>query len=167
MWWIWAALAALLRFVFTLQLTPTNRFINNGLVTFTPTIPTGTMVTIKGVQSVSMNPQVKTIQGAGDADFYPSLSVAVEGEPTITVNTINDAVLNAVAPGTVGTLAWTQNDARNGATTAGGALIYTITNAVYTPGDTVQGHRVFGTFAATFTAYATDGITNPVAVAAA
>lgn len=143
----------------------TNRFINPTSCSFTPS--GGSLTNIKGVQSVSLNPNVQEVKGSGDGDLFNTFMGVVGIDYAITIEVINPAALNAIAPGTIGSLVFTLNDARNGATTGQGAIIYTISNAVFAPQTLTAPHRQLATNQYQFGTYSTDGTTSPVAVAAA
>lgn len=143
----------------------TNRFINISSCSFTPS--GGSLTNIKGVKSVSLAPNAQILKESGDADFFNTFTGAVAADYVVTVETINAAALNAIAPGAVGTLTFTLNDARNGSTTGQGALIYTIANAVFDPQTLGAQHRQMATNSYQFHTYSTDGTTSPVGVAAA
>ena len=146
-------------------MTATNRFINLSSVSFTPS--GGSLTNIKGVKSISINPNTSILKESGDADFINTFAGAVSVDWVIDIQFINTGALSAIAPGAVGTLAFTVNDARNGATTGGGAMIYTISNAVYDPGAMNHQHRQMSTASLQMHTYSTDGSTSPVSVAAA
>lgn len=148
-----------------MALSPTNRFINPSSVSFTPS--GGTLTAIKGVKSIGINPNVQVLKESGDADFFNTFAGAVSADWVIDVQFINTMSLNSVTPGVIGTFTFTINDARNGAVTGGGAMIYTISNAVYDPGNMSNPHRQMSTASAQFHTYSTDGTTSAVAVAAA
>ena len=66
-----------------------------------------------------------------------------------------------IAPGTTNTLTATLNDAK-GAT--GGAVVFTMINAVFENADTTAQHAQFGTVTGTWQAFSSDGVTNPSVV---
>lgn len=142
----------------------TNRFINVSSTGFTPS--GGSLTNIRGVQNVSQNPNSVEERGSGDADFFDTFAAVVAANPSVSIETINPSGLNSVAVGTIGTLVWTQNDARNGSTTSGGALTYTLAQAVYQGQQITNPHRKLATASPTFMSYSTDGSTNPLSVAA-
>lgn len=143
----------------------TNRFINISSMSFTPS--GGSLTAMKGVQSVSRNHNAQEERGSGDGDFFDTFAGVVASNPSVNVEFLNIAALNGVAVGTVGTLTWTENDARNGATASGGGLIYTLANAVYQGPQTNSPHRKLATATIQFTSYSSDGTTNPLSVTAA
>ena len=143
----------------------TNRFINISSCSFTPT--SGSLTAIKGVKSVTLDPGVQALSESGDADLFNTFRGVVGLDYSVEVEVINAAALNAITPGAVGQLVFTLNDARNGSTTSGGALIYTIDNAVFEPGQLGAQHRQMATNRYKFGTYSTDGTTSPVGVAAA
>lgn len=145
----------------------TKRFINISTCGFTPT--GGSNIPLKGVTNVTENYNAQEVRGSGDGDFYDTFAGVVSANPSISLEMLNQAALDniTIAPGAVGTLVYTLNDARNGSTAAGGALIYTLINAVYQGQAKTNGHRALGTASPTFNSFSTDGTTNPQSVTAA
>ncbi len=148
-----------------MPLTPSKRFINISSVTFTVT--GGSATPIAGVQSVAKNPQPQEERGSGDADFYDTVAVVVASNPMVSLETLNISALNSIPVGSIGTLVWTQNDARNGSSAGGGALIYTLANAIYQGQQDTIYHRKLANGTPVFTSYSSDGTTNPLSVTAA
>lgn len=143
----------------------TGRFVNVTSCSFTPS--GGSLTQIKGVKSVSLNPNVQTLKESADADLFNTFVGVVGLDYVIDIQVLHSAALDAIAPGAIGSLVFTINDARNGATTGQGAKIYTISNAVFEPQSLNAAHRQMATNSYQFGTYSTDGTTNPVAVAAA
>jgi hypothetical protein len=146
-------------------MTASNRFVNVTNCAFTPT--GGTAIPIKGVKSVTYSQNASDVSEGADADLINTTAGVVQIDPHVALEMINPATLNAVAPGTYGVLTWTTNDSRNGNVTGGGALIYTASNAYHMPMAEASQFRQFATSNPTFKTYSADGVTNPIAVAAA
>ncbi len=145
--------------------TATKRFMNIVSCTFTPT--GGSPTTITGITGLSIAENAELIRASGDGDYIDTLAVVPSISPSVVIETNEPALLKAVAAGTIGSLVFTLNDARNAAVTGGGALIYTVSNAVFQPGTFAAHHRQFGTNTHTFGTFSSDGTTHPVAIAAA
>ena len=145
--------------------TPTNKYINVSSVGFTPA--GGSLIAIKGVKSITMNPNAQALKESADGDLFNTFAGVVGIDYVIDVQTNIPMTLNALAPGVAGTLVFTVNDARNAAVTAGGALIFTVSNCVYQPQTLNATHRQLATNSYQFDTWSTDGLTNPVSVAAA
>ena len=145
----------------------TKRFINVSSCGFTPT--GGSAIPIKGVTSVTENYNAQEVRASGDADFFDTLGVVVSANPSVSIDFLNQAALEnaTILPGTTGTLTYTKNDARNGSTAAGGALIYTLVNAVWQGQTATNPHRAIGTATGMFNSFSADGSTNPHSVTAA
>jgi hypothetical protein len=148
-----------------MPVSPSNRYINFSAVSFTPT--SGSPTTITGVQDIQFDENGEIISAGGDADLFDRFKALVKLDPKIVIETLDSHALNTVAAGTIGSLTFTINDARNGAAVGGGGKVYTISNAVLEPHKIGQAYRQFGKQTLTFQTFSTDGTTNPVAVAAA
>jgi hypothetical protein len=66
-----------------------------------------------------------------------------------------------IVPGTTNTLTATLSDAKG---QVGGAVVFTMSNAVFENADTQAQHAQFGTVIGTWQAYSSDGTTNPLAL---
>jgi hypothetical protein len=95
----------------------------------------------------------------GDTNVYPTIIAAPDNEPHASFTTADVGTMMGFAPGAVGTLAATLNDAL-GAT--GGAVVFTLSNAVFENADTTAAHAQYGSVTGTWQAYSTDGTTNPL-----
>lgn len=146
-------------------LTPSNRQLNVLSCTFTPT--GGSATTIKGVQSATLAWNADNLSEGGDGDLYDTTTVLVKLAPMVTLEFLNVNALSALAPGVTGVLAYTLGDSKNLALTAGGATIYTISNAIYSPQQTTANFRQLARHTAVFNTASTDGQTSPIAQAAA
>lgn len=127
----------------------------------------GSLTAITGISTAGKEHNVEVVFGAGDADYFNSFGVAAGEDPSITINANQAALLDAIAPGSIGVLTFTLNDARNAATTSGGAKIYTISNAIYKGSSISANHRQLTTVGYQFATFSTDGATSPIAIAAA
>lgn len=144
---------------------PTNRFISTQACTFTPN--GGSAIPIRGVQNVTLNEQASDVSEGGDGDLINTSAGVVQIDPQVSLEFLNAAVLNGVAPGVIGTLTWTLLDANNKAVSGGGALIFTLVNAYYMPGAVNMPFRQFAKATPTFKSFSVDGQTSPLSVSAA
>jgi hypothetical protein len=111
------------------------------------------------VTSVTFSQGGELIEFAGDNNRYPVVIANSMNRPRCSITSADVATLMGIVPGTSGTISAVQADALGG---AGGAINWTMSNAVHqtTDGTGQWGH--FGTATATFRAYAADGATNPL-----
>jgi hypothetical protein len=99
------------------------------------------------------------IEFAGDNDRYPVVIANPMNRPRCSITSADVATLMGITPGSSGTIAATQVDALE---VTGGAVNWSLINAVH---ESTQDTGQFGQFAtatATFRAYSTDGTTNPL-----
>ena len=82
----------------------------------------------------------KLLRFKGDTDMYSTVIANVTNEPSATFTTADVGTMMGIAPGTTNTLAATLNDAK-GAT--GGAVVFTMINAVFENADTTAPTRAF------------------------
>jgi hypothetical protein len=101
----------------------------------------------------------KLLRFKGDTDMYSTIIANVNNEPNATFTTADVGALMGIAPGSTNTLTATLNDAK-GAT--GGAVVFSMINAVFENADTSAQHGQFGTVTGTWQAFSSDGITNPL-----
>jgi len=101
------------------------------------------------------------IKFKGDTDLYPSIIANVTNEPHASFTTADVGTVMGIQPGTTATLSATLNDAK---AQTGGAVVFAMSNAVFENADTNAQHAQFGTVTGTWQAFATDGLTNPVAI---
>jgi len=101
------------------------------------------------------------IKFKGDTDLYPSIIANVNNEPHASVTTADVGTMFGFAPGAGGTLTGTLNDAK---AQTGGAVVFTMTNAVFENADANAQHAQFGTTTGTWQAYASDGQTPPLSI---
>lgn len=159
------ALAAVLIFCQMGVLTPSNRFLNVLSCTFTPT--GGTAVTIKGIQSATLDFQADSFSEGGDGDLYNTSSGLVKLDPQVSLEFLNVAAIAAVAPGAFGTLTFTLGDSKNYGAVGGGATIYTFANCFLMPRNITAQFRQLARNSVVFMGSSTDGQTSPISQAAA
>lgn len=138
-------------------------FVNFSGVQFTPA--GGAAISITEVLAVDSDMQGQTIMQKGDADLFPTHRKRVSSDPRVTIRT-NDIVSRNACIGLRGALTWIEQDEDNGATPAGGALRYTLSNAVEETSDNRGQHAAYRESTLTFGSYSTDGTTSPLAVTA-
>ncbi len=97
----------------------------------------------------------------GDTDKFPTVIANVDNDPHASFTSGDVGGLMGFAPGAVGTLTATMKDALGA---SGGDVTFTLTNAVFENVDGQDQHAQFGTATATWQAYSTDGVTNPLVV---
>ena len=114
------------------------------------------------VTSVTFSQGGELIEFAGDNNRYPVIIANNFNRPRCTITSGDVATLMAIAPGTSGTITATQNDALSA---SGGAINWTMTNAVHQNTDDTGRWGHFATATATFRAYSTDGVTPPLSIA--
>lgn len=96
---------------------------------------------------------------SGDNDRFPTVIANHMNMPRVTLTGGNVAQFAGIAAGTTGTLSFTHADAKGA---SGGAIVYTVSNAVAGETSANGPHSQFGTGSITFEAYSSDGSTNPV-----
>ena len=101
----------------------------------------------------------KLLRFKGDTDVYSTIIANVTNEPHATFTTADVGTMMGITPGTTNTLAATLNDAK-GAT--GGAVVFTMINAVFENADTQAAHAQFGSVTGTWQAFSSDGVTSPL-----
>jgi hypothetical protein len=99
------------------------------------------------------------IKFKGDTDQYPTIVAMVDQEPHMSITTADVGTMMGFMPGAVGTLVATLNDAK---LATGGAVNFTLINAVFENADTQAQHAQFGSVTGTWQCYSTDGVTNPL-----
>lgn len=111
------------------------------------------------VTSVSVSQGGSLIKFKGDTDLYPTIIANVDNEPNVSVTTADVGTLMGFAPGASGTWSGTLNDAK---LATGGAVVFTMINAVFENADTQAQHAAFGSVTGTWQAFSSDGSTNPL-----
>jgi len=108
----------------------------------------------------------KLLRFAGDTDVYTTIIANVSNEPSASFTTADVGTVMGISPGTVGTLTATLvatlNDAKS---QGGGAVVFSMLNAVFENADTQAQHAQFGSVTGTWQAYSSDGTTNPLSFA--
>jgi hypothetical protein len=103
----------------------------------------------------------KLLKYKGDTDMYSTIIANVDNEPHASFTTADVGTLMGIVPGTTNTLTATLSDAKG---QVGGAVVFTMSNAVFENADTQAQHAQFGTVTGTWQAYSSDGTTNPLAL---
>jgi hypothetical protein len=111
------------------------------------------------VTSVTFSQGGELIEFAGDNNRYPVVIANNFNRPRCSITSADVATLMGIAPGTSGTITATQNDAL---AAPGGAVNWTMSNAVHQNTDDSGRWGHFAAATATFRAYAADGATNPL-----
>ena len=101
----------------------------------------------------------KLLRFKGDTDMYSTVIANVTNEPSATFTTADVGTMMGIAPGTTNTLSATLNDAK---AATGGAVVFTMINAVFENADTTAQHAQFGSVTGTWQAFSSDGVTNPL-----
>jgi hypothetical protein len=117
---------------------------------------------ITRVTNASVGQGGSLIKFKGDTDMYPTIIANVDNEPHMSITTADVGNLMGIAPGAVGTLTATLNDAKGA---VGGAVVFTMINAVFENADTQAQHAQFGSVTGTWQAFSTDGSTPPLTFA--
>ena len=142
----------------------TNRTINVGPVTWTPS--GGTALILTGIKSADYDEKIEVIKETADAELFNTVAAAVHFEPTMSLETINPYQLMTTVGGTRGSLEVTIRDAYNWITTAGGGYTITIDNAFLETRSQSYKKSAYGTQTLTFGAISDDGTSHPVSVEA-
>ena len=111
------------------------------------------------VTSIMFDQGGELIEFAGDNDRYPVVIANPMNRPRCSITSADVATLMGIAPGTSGTIAATQVDALEA---TGGAVVWTLANAVHESSQETGSFGQFATATATFRAYSGDGVTNPL-----
>src|SRR5262249_45178829 len=111
------------------------------------------------VTSVMFDQGGELIEFSGDNDRYPTVIVNNVSRPRCTVTSGDVAALMNIAPGSSGTFTATQLDAKGA---SGGAIAYTLANAVHESSSDTGSWGQFASGTATFRAFSSDGATNPL-----
>jgi hypothetical protein len=120
-------------------------------------------VTLTRVTNASFGQGGQLIKFKGDTDLFPTIIAAVDTEPHASITTADiGTVMANFAPGTTSTLSATLNDAKS---QSGGAVVFTMANAVFENADAQAQHAQFGSVTGTWQAFSSDGSTNPLGIA--
>jgi hypothetical protein len=101
----------------------------------------------------------KLIPFMGDANKMPVVIALQSMTPTASITSSDVASLMAIQPGAGGTITTTQVDALNA---TGGAINWTLINAVHEDSQNSGSWGNFAVATATFQAYSSDGLTPPL-----
>ena len=140
----------------------TNRYRNVGPVTWT----VGSPVTLTGIKSANYDEGNTVLKEGADFDMYPTVGGVVFTDPKVSLEAIDAMALFGTVAGAKGSLAITARDTNNGATTAGGAKLITMSGAFLSIRTQAYQFNQFGTQSLTFEAISVDGQTHPVAITA-
>ena len=94
-------------------------------------------VNITRVTNASIGQGGQLIKFKGDTDIYPTIIANVDNEPHASITTADVGTMMGFVPGTSATLTATLNDAKS---VAGGAVNFTLANAVFENADTQAQH---------------------------
>ena len=117
---------------------------------------------ITRVTSGSFTQGGKLLKFAGDTDVFTTIIANVNNQPSASFTTADVGTIMGIAPGSTNTLSATLNDAK-GAT--GGAVVFTMINAVFENADTQAAHGQIGSVTGTWQAFSSDGTTSPLSFA--
>lgn len=95
----------------------------------------------------------------GDNSVYPELAANLTSRPTISLTSADVATLRGFPKGQAGVFTGKQLDAKQA---AGGAIVWTASNAYVDGVDMEQGHGAFGSATMNLILVAPDGVTNPL-----
>ncbi len=101
----------------------------------------------------------KLLKFAGDTDIFTTIICNVSNEPSASFTTADVGTIMGIAPGTTNTLSATLNDAKGA---SGGAVLFSLINAVFENADTKAAHAQLGSVTGTWQAYSSDGQTSPL-----
>jgi hypothetical protein len=111
------------------------------------------------VTSITFDQGGELIEFAGDNDRYPVVIANPMNRPRCSITSADVATLMGITPGTSGTIAATQVDALQA---TGGSVVLTLANAVHESTRDTGQFGQFATATASFRAYSSDGVTNPL-----
>lgn len=114
------------------------------------------------VTSISVGQAGGLVKFKGDTDVYPTIIANVDNEPNISITTADIGTLMGFSSGAVGTFTATLNDAK---LATGGAVVFTMVNAVFETADSQAQHAQFGSVTASWQGYSSDGSTPPLSLA--
>jgi hypothetical protein len=120
-------------------------------------------VNITRVTNASFGQGGKLIKFKGDTDLFPTIIAAVDTEPHASITTADiGTVMSNFTPGVTSTLSATLNDAKS---QSGGAVVFTLANAMFENADSQAQHAQFGSVTGTWQAFSSDGQTTPLGIA--
>ena len=145
-------------------MSATNRYRNVSGAGWTPA--GGSLSPLTGIKTVAYDEGNQILEESGDADGFITVGGVVLSNPKVDVTTMDAAALAATVAGTKGSFAYTLRDHTNGATAAGGAKTYTLSNAYLGPRTQSIPYNQVATQNLTFHSTSTDGSTHPMGVSA-
>jgi len=119
-------------------------------------------VTITRITAASFGPGGTLTDFSGDLDVYPTVIANLMNNPHASVTTADIGTMQGFAPGTTSTLTATLSDALK---QSGGAIVFTLVNAVFENHDPQAQHAAFGSTTGTWKAFSSDGSTSPLSIA--
>ena len=144
--------------------TPSGKHVNWSPVIWSGSGVGAVAITLISVTKIGLNPNGSLIKFSGDADHGPSVVVNDFIDSMLTVELSKLTQIQAIGPGSRGTLAATHQDARG--TVAGGpGYVMTAANCVIGDNAFEGQHRQFGSGSLTMAVEWPDGITNPITFA--
>jgi hypothetical protein len=114
---------------------------------------------ITRVTSCGFDEGINIIYFSGDQNIYNVIAATSVNTPTCSITGGDIATLFGFAGGSVGTVLATLNDARG---QSGGAINFSLANAIYSGASFTSPHAQFGSATATWGCTSSDGITNPL-----
>lgn len=126
-------------------------------VSYTPAA--GTLTAITKVTSMDFNFNGSLIHFKGDDDRYPTVIANADNEPSVSVTSADVKGLYSLSPGTVCTVTGTLQDALKA---AGGDIVFTAVNAVFSSPNMNASHGSFASATANWSCFSSDGQTPPI-----
>lgn len=115
--------------------------------------------TITRVSAVTFSKGGSISLYSGDDNIYDVVGVNLMNKPKATVTCEDPAVLMGFGIGDTGSFTATHKDAKGA---AGGAIVYTMANAIVENVDAGGQHAQFGSGSLSLVAFSSDGTTNPL-----
>ncbi len=117
--------------------------------------------TITRVTTASFKTGGKLVKFSADADVIVSVIAVGPAEPSATITTADIGTAMGFSAGQTGSLVASLEDAMG---VASGGVTFTLANCVFENADASDTHAQIGTCPMNFSAYATDGATNPLSI---
>jgi hypothetical protein len=131
--------------------------INWTACSYTPV--SASIINLTRISNGSFNYGGKLIKFSGDTDQYPTIIATPLQDPSASFTSADVGTFFGIVPNTVGVLAATLNDARSA---SGGAVVFSMANAVFENSSFTAAHAQFASITATWQAYSSDGVTPPL-----
>ncbi len=96
---------------------------------------------------------------SGDLSVFDTVKVCNKRDPSVTVSTSNMGLISSLTTGVTGTFTATHADAK---LASGGAILYTLNNAIVENTPSSGDHAAFGKGTVKFMAVSSDGTTSPL-----